>query len=249
MSTFVLKGIALLLMVVDHLGGYFEGMPIWFRLLGRSSFPLFLFCMVWGYHYTRNRGKYLLRLYLMSVFMGVFMLSVNRLFPTEMGYGNHNIFMSMLWVGILISTIEACAQSPKKGALLLGGIFATQVLYYLLPMFLPVMRNLNGDITASFIPNLGLCEYGLEGVVLGVLMYFLKEKKNLFSTMYLLFCITQFSSEMLSNFTFTQCFMVLALPLMLRYNHQKGPGMKWFFYIFYPAHSFLLFYLANFVLG
>ena len=41
--------------------------------------------------------------------------------------------------------------------------------------------------------------------------------------------------------------VLFALPLMLRYNGKKGPGLKYFFYFFYPAHTFFLFYLANFV--
>ena len=65
--------------------------------------------------------------------------------------------------------------------------------------------------------------------------------------MYIIFCINQFSMEMLDGIYGLQCLMVLALPIMLKYNNQKGPGMKYFFYIFYPAHTFLLFYLANFV--
>jgi len=40
--------------------------------------------------------------------------------------------------------------------------------------------------------------------------------------------------------------MVLALPLILHYNGEKGPGWKWFFYIFYPAHTCFLFFLSNF---
>ena len=47
----------------------------------------------------------------------------------------------------------------------------------------------------------------------------------------------------------TQWLMIGALPLMMRYNQEKGRGMKYFFYVFYPAHTFLLFYLANFVIG
>ncbi len=35
--------------------------------------------------------------------------------------------------------------------------------------------------------------------------------------------------------------MIGALPFMLRYNNEKGYGMKYFFYIFYPAHSFYYF--------
>lgn len=45
-----------------------------------------------------------------------------------------------------------------------------------------------------------------------------------------------------------QWLMIAALPLMMRYNNKKGYGMKYFFYLFYPAHTFLLFYIANFVL-
>lgn len=39
--------------------------------------------------------------------------------------------------------------------------------------------------------------------------------------------------------------MILALPLMLRYNNEKGYGWKYFFYAFYPLHTFALFYFAN----
>ena len=78
MNTFRLKMIALILMVIDHIGLYFAWAPGWFRLLGRGSYPLFLFCMIWGYHYTHDRKKYLLRLYLMGVFMGFFCYALNN---------------------------------------------------------------------------------------------------------------------------------------------------------------------------
>ena len=243
MNTFKIKIIALILMVIDHIGYYFEGTPIWFRWLGRASFPLFLFCMVWGYQYTKNRRIYLLRLYLMSVFMTIFGYAVDYFMPTEYGYGNHNIFLTMFIVGVLISTIEIFLRNHKKGWILLGCIFAVQFLFYILPF----SRNLSGDVLTGIIPNIYLNEYGFEFVALGVLMYFLKEKKDCFIVMYIIFCINQFSMEMLDGIYGLQCLMVLALPIMLKYNNQKGPGMKYFFYIFYPAHTFLLFYLANFV--
>ena len=217
--------IALVLMVIDHIGYYFEGTPSWLRWLGRGSYPLFLFCMVWGYQYTRNR------------------------FVSQNGYGNHNIFLSMFLVGVLISTVELYQKDRKKGAVLLGAIAFVQLLYFLMPNIIPFTRNLSGDLLTGIVPNLALNEYGFSFVVLGVLMYFLKEKKDLFCVMYILFCISQFSIEMFESggIGATQWLMVLVLPLMLGYNNQKGQGMKYFFYIFYPAHTFLLFYLAEFV--
>lgn len=45
-----------------------------------------------------------------------------------------------------------------------------------------------------------------------------------------------------------QWIMVLALPLILSYNHQRGKKCKYLFYIFYPIHIILLWLLSNFVL-
>ena len=35
-------------------------------------------------------------------------------------------------------------------------------------------------------------------------------------------------------------FMWLALPLILSYNGQRGRGMKYLFYVYYPAHVYIL---------
>lgn len=258
MSTFTLKMLAVLFMLLDHIYLYFFspaiGMPFLLTCIGRVAYPLFLFCMVWGYHYTKNRKIYLLRLYLGSLFMTGFSYAIGYYLPTEgFGYGNHNIFINMLWVGVLISTIETFQKDRKKGSIMLGGIFATQILYIytgrILHIIFPFLPGLSGDTITGIVPNIFLNEYGFMFIVLGVLMYFLKEKKDLFSVMYIIFCIAQFSNEVVGGELGipTQWLMILALPLMLRYNNQKGYGMKYFFYIFYPVHTFLLFYLANFV--
>ena len=246
MSTFALKITALILMVIDHIGCYFDWAPHWFRIIGRGSYPLFLFCMVWGYKYTKDRRLYLLRLYIMSVFMSFFMYTIDTHFVTANGYGNNNIFVPMLLVGVIISTIETFQRDRHKGSLLLAGIFLVQVLYAVLPMFIPFLRSLSGDVLTGLIPNLELNEYGSLFVILGVIMYFTKENKDLFTDIYIIFCMIQFAGEIASYGVVSQAFMIIALPFMLKYNNEKGPGLKYFFYIFYPAHTFILFYLANF---
>lgn len=35
-----------------------------------------------------------------------------------------------------------------------------------------------------------------------------------------------------------------AIPLLV-YNGEKGKGVKWFFYVFYPSHMFLLYIVAT----
>lgn len=247
MSTFLLKCIALIFMVIDHIGFYFDNTPTWLRLVGRISYPVFLYCMVWGYQYTHNRLKYLCRLYFMSVFMSVFIYSIDLLMPTEYGFGNHNIFVPLFLVGLLISAIELYSKDSFKGFLFIAGIFGVQLLYSIIPRLVPAASQLSGDILTGFIPNLALNEYGLEFIILGILMYYLKERKDLFCAMYLLFCIAQFSMDMLYG-EVGQSMMILALPFMLLYNRKKGHSMKLFFYLFYPAHTFLLFYLSNFII-
>ncbi len=260
LNTFTLKMLAVLFMLFDHIYLYFfspsVGAPLILTCIGRVAYPLFLFCMVWGYHYTKNRKTYLLRLYLCSLFMTGFAYVIDYYFPTNgFGYGNHNIFLNMFWVGLLISTIEIFQKDRTKGGIMLGAIFAVQILYsyaeIILHTVFPFMPGLSGDTISGIIPNIFLNEYGFEFIALGILMYFLKEKKSLFCVMYVIFCIAQFSNEVVCGERGIpiQWLMIAALPLMLRYNNEKGYGMKYFFYVFYPAHTFLLFYIANFVLS
>ncbi|WP_375709512.1 TraX family protein [Latilactobacillus curvatus] len=43
----------------------------------------------------------------------------------------------------------------------------------------------------------------------------------------------------------TQWMMIFAIIPILLYNGQKGRSMKYFFYLFYPIHIWLLFILAS----
>ncbi len=74
----------------------------------------------------------------------------------------------------------------------------------------------------------------------GLPCYFLRERREWLSGVYLLFCLYQFSPG-----DGPQWMMVLALPLLLRYNGERGRGWKWFFCFIYPAHTGLLFLLSR----
>lgn len=244
MTIFSLKLTAAILMTLDHIGFYFPAAPAWLRWLGRGAYPLFLFCMAQGYAHTRSRKRYLLRLYLMSVFMTFLGLFLDAYIPSEGGYGNHNIFLPLFLTGVLISAAELYRRDRKQGGLLLGAAALVQVLYCLLPFLLPFTQNFSGDVLTGVVPNLAVNEYGFEFIALGMAMYFLRDRREALAAVYLIFCIYQFSAEALYGGFPVQWMMALALPLMLRYNGEKGRGWKWFFYLYYPAHICLLFLLS-----
>ena len=63
----MLKLIAMISMVSDHVGDSFFPDQIWMRIIGRMALPIFAFCTAEGFIHTHDRMKYLRR-------MGIFAL-------------------------------------------------------------------------------------------------------------------------------------------------------------------------------
>ena len=58
----MLKVLACLIMLVDHIGYVFFPGQLWLRMIGRLAFPLFCHYLSAGFLRTRSRGRYLARL-------------------------------------------------------------------------------------------------------------------------------------------------------------------------------------------
>lgn len=235
-TTYQLKILAVVTMTLDHIYSYLGGslpIPFWFGLLGRLAAPLFLFCVAKGVYYTHDRAAYCRRLYIAAVLMGLGNWLVNHYLTIPHGVTIENhIFSTLFYTVYFLSVLEWLRDrrkdrdTPLQAAALL-----------VLPFLLAAAEH--------YLPD------GWIQTLAGIGIYYTMEKRSSLALFYLAVCGLFFAGEVSYGFTlknlFTenyQWFMIIALPFMLQYNEQKGRSSKWFFYLYYPAHIYVLAALA-----
>lgn len=259
MSMTQLKIIALIAMLIDHVGLFIPNTPEWFRLIGRISIPIFIFGIVVGYKHTSNRKKYLQRLYLSSIGMAIVVILLNLTFK-DMNYSlTNNFFATLFLIAFMISILEK--KKPKFIILFFTWQIITFFLIILLAGILEFPHVYNQDAAyyfwGSILGNILFVEGGPLFILLGLSLYFARERKINILIIYTFFSYCSYYAsqrfgsaygipEVRFSFPFAdyQWMMIAALPLILLYNNKKGLGLKFFFYIFYPTHIVILFLLG-----
>ncbi|MDR0628049.1 MAG: conjugal transfer protein TraX [Treponema sp.] len=247
LSGTAIKALALGLMVIDHVHQIFytQGVPAWFSWLGRPVATLFMFLCAEGFYYTQNRKRYMLQLLVGSFLMSGISMGLSRFMPLESVALINNmfgtLFMStfyMLMIDLLRTGITA--RTPGKILLALGGM--------ILPWFigLGMLAVISKELLSwlwvmllLFIPNPLIVEGGFALVFMGVLFYILRKYR--LAQMGIVVLIGILSSLTAKN---AQWLMVSAIVPMWLYNGQRGRGGKYFFYIFYPVHLYILYIIA-----
>ncbi len=254
MTSTSLKVIALILMLLDHVGQFIPGAPLWLHWVGRISAPVFMFCMAWGFYYTHDRKKYLLRMYFFGVGMGLIDLISNNIITDPYAIMSNNIFVTLLLVGVIVWLIETRKADKPKGNKVIALFAGYQILTTLLCILAGQVVSLIGimSFVGAITGNLIFNEGSFIFVFLGVLIYFNRTEKKRLILAYGLFCLgflalewavyPQLSALLYNNY---QWMMIGSLPLMLTYNGAKGRGFKYLFYIFYPVHIVILFFIGN----
>jgi hypothetical protein len=272
-----IKWIALIFMTIDHLGAYGYGIPIFaahymlLRTLGRIAAPLFLYMLAESARHTGNRNRFLLRLYLAAVAVGLFYATVNHFFGKTVGaFSSGNIiftlFYTVLYIYILEGIFTSISNKSTKQLLGYTAALAATYLPHLLHRLISNGRSLipgldkhfllQKAIAGIFLPSPLLVEYSLIFLLLGAALYFAR-RKTYQIPVFFLFCALSYCGApggiwrlpftglyaFPHFFNSVQNWMVLALPFMFFYNGKRGEERKWFFYVYYPLHRYLLFLL------
>ncbi len=228
MSAFYLKIIAVAAMLVDHIGMIFFDNLFIFRAVGRISFPIFAFLIFNGFKHTSDIKKYLLRLFVLALLSELpFDLA---LYGSALHFNSQNVFFT-LFLGLL-----------------------SLHLYERFPCNIPYQPFL-----CALIAFLTRSDYSFLGVLLIFSFRYLKtDKKNTVSLLALLtaFTLAQIllnapsligtkNIYTLFSYILLQLFTLLSAPLISSYNLSRGASCKYFFYLFYPLHLLILFFISS----
>lgn len=262
LNSFQLKLIGLLLMTLDHIYEFFKytgNIPIEFKWVGRVVAPIFMFLTVEGYTHTRSKKKYMLRLYIGSLIMSL----GNYIIPIYLGKSDefiikNNIFSTLLMIVLYMRIIDFFRESiieKDNTRKLLSILF--MILPFVIGISVITIANVtNLEFLKYIIPNIFLVEGGSVLVLIGVIFYITKNDFCRMIKSYIIFCIALFVGSLLeSGFNIRELFfenyqwmMVFSIFFFDLYNGKKGRGLKYLFYIFYPAHIYILYIISYFLM-
>lgn len=228
MDTSFLKVLALILMLIDHLGAsLLTGIPE-LRIIGRMAFPLYAWCLVVGSVKTRSPLRYGVRLLALAVIsQPLYMMALNHT------WADMNILFTLLIALIAIQGIRM-----KR----MGSQFWVPALCYLAMGYLKVDYGWKG---VTFILLLYLARGSRSGLCATYLAYSLfwgassSAVRSIFG-IDLPFVALPGIGAVLSAFFRLQGMVWLSLPLILCSTKSDLRLPKWVGYGLYPMHLILL---------
>ena len=216
-----LKAIALLTMIIDHIGAFLlsraafaneplvtvgsHAVTLYFivRKIGRFAFPIYCFLITEGYIHTHDRKKYGIYLFAFALISEI---PWNLVHNGRLFFASQNVFFTLLLGYLAICAYERYKNEKYK-------------------QFTALMLLLGVSVVLR-------ADYGSRGMAFILLLYILREKK-------------------IPQAIIGSCFLGAAYVYILTfipinmYNGErgfiKGKAAKYMFYIAYPIHIFILY--------
>ena len=231
-----LKLIAIAAMTVDHVAwllfpGYATGaVPLVMHMIGRITCPIMCFFIAEGFHYTRDRKKYALRLLALAVVSHfAYMLASNSYVDWHsfipFYYGDILNQTSVVWSllgGLLM--LWLCEDEKRSMGVKVAGV---------LLICLVTLPSDWSCIAALCVLSIGSNRGNPQKQIAWSLFYV-----AIYAAVYF------FALDKL--YGLLQLCVVLSIPLLALYNGKRGKNpavnkvMKWVFYLYYPLHLFVI---------
>lgn len=224
MSYFILKIIAIISMIFDHLGYIIFGNVSYFNYIGRIAFPIFAFGISEGYKKTKNPKKYFFRLLIFAIVSQIpYVLYMSKILNVKFNPINFNIFNLNIGFTLLLGFI--CITLFDKFKYKSLGLISVFIL----------------SIFAEIFP----IDYGWYGILLIFAFYLFYDNKKIMFVVYTLLSILKYIYS--NNYILFIFFSMIPLLLIYLYNQKRGKNLKYFFYIFYPLHFIILYIIRIFL--
>ena len=222
-----LKVVAIIAMTIDHCTDLFypgfptEAIPLGLHFIGRLTAPIMWFFVCEGYHYTKNVKKYMMRLGIFAVISHFaycigFGISLN---PLEGGIFNRTSVIYPLFIAVVVLYLEDLQTPMKKWqkriiqfVLIISAFPADWSCIAVLAIL--GMYSKRGNLEKQMIEMISwVFWYGLVSF---------------------LFVNKVYAIELVG--------VLMVYPVLKLYNGERGKAswMKWFFYIYYPAHLMVI---------
>lgn len=217
MTSFRLKVLACITMLIDHIGWILFPQLTILNIIGRLSFPIFAYLIAEGSTKTKNINSYFKRLLFFALLSQIPYSVAGYL--TESDPFTLNIIFTLTTGLLLIHLIQ------------LKRYLSFTILFLVL-------------IILDFIVTY---DYGAYGLLLILLSYLLIKKRIWGSLAIIVLTIIESIKIPVGKFYISeidfgnQIFAILSLVPILLYKGEQGTKIsKWFFYFFYPVHLIVL---------
>ncbi len=229
LNSFTLKLIAIICMTIDHIGAvigtkYVDGKLYlsgafkadFYRILrdiGRIAFPIFCYLIVEGYYHTGNVWKYTLRLFIFALISQIPFSLATH--KTPFNFSSLNVFFTLCMGLLCIILFPITSES----------------------------RHTPAQTAFSFISIIGITalsvllntDYSIFGILLILIFYIFRgEPVKIFIAM--LICIVLFENPQ-------ELFALISIIPIALHNGKKGPSVKYAFYVYYPLHLTILYFI------
>lgn len=231
-----IKLIAILAMTVDHIAwavspGYpRDWLPLAMHLVGRLTCPIMCYFIAEGFHHTRDVRKYTARLFAFAVishfcyiYASADFVDWRSFIPFYYGavLNQTSVMWSLAW-GLVMLRVVNSKKLPH----------GTQVLLILL------ICAVSFPSDWSCIAALCILAFGTNRGDFRAQMTWMLAYVAMYAAVYAL--------ALDAVYGVLQMAVALSIPILLQYNDQRGASprwntaMKWLFYLYYPAHLFLI---------